>query len=266
MKCIFCKQDSSSSISIEHIIPESLGNKEHALDRGIVCDKCNNYFARKVEKPLLEENFFRSVRSRKLIESKKGKIPTTYGIMGGRVEIQPSKDSLSILIEDETIVQRLINGQIKHMLIPFVDQPESESKTLSRFLAKVALEVLALRLKSVNGWNEEIVDKKELDPLRHYARTGSYPDFWEYHQRRIYPEDQKFVDESILSQPYEVLHELDLIYTGGSEMFLVLAILGVEFAINFTNPNISSYKSWLIRNNNLSKLEMTETRRKVRTV
>ncbi|HET8891812.1 MAG TPA: HNH endonuclease [Candidatus Angelobacter sp.] len=28
-RCIFCKNDSSGSRSIEHILPESLGNKEH---------------------------------------------------------------------------------------------------------------------------------------------------------------------------------------------------------------------------------------------
>lgn len=54
MNCIFCKEESSNSRSIEHIIPESLGNKDHVLPPGIVCDKCNNYFARKIEKKILE--------------------------------------------------------------------------------------------------------------------------------------------------------------------------------------------------------------------
>lgn len=40
--CIFCHKDSSNSKSIEHIIPESLGNKEHILPNGYVCDICNN--------------------------------------------------------------------------------------------------------------------------------------------------------------------------------------------------------------------------------
>ena len=49
MRCLFCKQDSSNTKSVEHIIPESLGNKTLILPRGYVCDKCNNYFAIKVE-------------------------------------------------------------------------------------------------------------------------------------------------------------------------------------------------------------------------
>jgi hypothetical protein len=54
MRCIFCKNDSSNSKSVEHIIPESLGNTTRTLPKGVVCDTCNNYFARKVEKPFLE--------------------------------------------------------------------------------------------------------------------------------------------------------------------------------------------------------------------
>ena len=49
MRCIFCKKDSCNSRSVEHILPESLGNEEHILPAGIVCDRCNNYFASSVE-------------------------------------------------------------------------------------------------------------------------------------------------------------------------------------------------------------------------
>ena len=31
--------------SEEHIIPKSLGNDELILPKGIICDKCNNYFS-----------------------------------------------------------------------------------------------------------------------------------------------------------------------------------------------------------------------------
>ena len=40
MECIFCHKDSSPSKSIEHLIPESLGNKHHVLPTGYVCDEC----------------------------------------------------------------------------------------------------------------------------------------------------------------------------------------------------------------------------------
>ena len=81
MRCLFCKQNSSDSISVEHIIPESLGNKTAILPKGIVCDKCNNYFARKVEKPFLETSAIKALRFREPIPSKKGVVPHLNGVL-----------------------------------------------------------------------------------------------------------------------------------------------------------------------------------------
>jgi hypothetical protein len=52
--CIFCRDNTTASRSVEHVIPEPLGNTTLTLPPGVVCDKCNHYFARKIEKPLLE--------------------------------------------------------------------------------------------------------------------------------------------------------------------------------------------------------------------
>lgn len=48
----FCHKDASWSTSVEHIVPESLGNKDICLPKGYVCDECNHYFAIKAEKEL----------------------------------------------------------------------------------------------------------------------------------------------------------------------------------------------------------------------
>ena len=74
-RCIFCKSASGSFDSCEHIVPESLGNLEHILPPGIVCDKCNNYFSRKIEGPLLSTEFFRQARHRNGIPNKRKRIP-----------------------------------------------------------------------------------------------------------------------------------------------------------------------------------------------
>ena len=75
MHCIFCKSDSSQSRSVEHVICQSLGNIEHVLGPVLVCDPCNNYFATKVEGPLLSGPYFREQCSRAGILSKKGNLP-----------------------------------------------------------------------------------------------------------------------------------------------------------------------------------------------
>jgi hypothetical protein len=79
MECIFCRKSSDDSKSVEHIIPESLGGKEHALWQSSVCDGCNNHFASKAEKKLLRQPYFIRIRHRNIIRSKKYHlIPETY--------------------------------------------------------------------------------------------------------------------------------------------------------------------------------------------
>ncbi|MCH5260230.1 MAG: hypothetical protein J1F18_10770 [Lachnospiraceae bacterium] len=100
--CIFCKQDSTSSKSVEHIIPESLGNDELILDAGIVCDKCNNYFSREIEGPVLNLDGFKRLRFYELIESKRGRIPNCNVMLCGEeceVHWQEINGENSLMIE-----------------------------------------------------------------------------------------------------------------------------------------------------------------------
>src|ERR1700674_985039 len=80
-RCIFCKRDSSGSRSIEHILPESLGNEDHILPPGFVCDSCNNYFASSVEQHVLESERFRIGRLNALIPNKRKRLPSITGIL-----------------------------------------------------------------------------------------------------------------------------------------------------------------------------------------
>lgn len=211
MRCIFCKIISTNSKSVEHIIPESMGNKEHILRKGVVCDKCNQYFSHKVEKEVMDTHYFKHLRHRNDIESKKGKIPKISGFMGGNVELGRDRNGNSFIeVPNQEILDGIISGRITSMMVPKIDAPEPDDKNISRFLSKVAIEMLALRFFPNDGWNEEIVDKVELDPIRNYARIGDKPKNWNYHQRRIYEESDRFYNPEISSEPYEVLHEVDI--------------------------------------------------------
>jgi hypothetical protein len=83
MRCLFCKQDSSRSVGREHIIPESLGNTTQVLPPGVVCDGCNNYFARKVERPFLQAAAILQLRFQQALPNKKGRVPKLRAVMGG---------------------------------------------------------------------------------------------------------------------------------------------------------------------------------------
>jgi len=206
MRCIFCKQISNESVSVEHILPESLGNVEAILPPGVVCDKCNNYFSREIEGALLSSGFFRLLRYDKKLPSKKGKIP--------------------------------VFGDTENFDLP-------DYRVMSRFIGKVGLEALAQRTQQVNGWNEEIVRKTELDELRDFVRFNKGAEPWPFAYRTLYPVNALFDDKG---QTFEVLHEYDLLYTRGYELHIILVLFGVEFAMNLGGRILDGYKKWLKEN------------------
>lgn len=202
MRCIFCKEDSTSSESSEHIIPESLGNTEHTLPCGVVCNNCNNYFGRKVEGKIQQSGMIRLLKADREIPNKEGKVPS-------------AKD-------------------VNNFELP-------EFRLMSRFVGKVGLEVLADRLIPHSEWEGEVIDKPELDPLREYTRYDR-GETWPFLYRTIYPVNAVFEQNGT---SYEVLHEYDLLYTEGRELYIVLILFGVEFALNLGGRSTDGYRRWL---------------------
>jgi hypothetical protein len=101
LKCIFCKQDSSNSISVEHVIPESLGNKKTVLPKGAVCDSCNNYFASKIEQPVLASGEFTQLRFNQLLKNKNGSAPETKIVICPHAVIARRNGKLSFSLRPE---------------------------------------------------------------------------------------------------------------------------------------------------------------------
>jgi hypothetical protein len=256
MRCIFCKQDSSTSKAIEHIIPESLGNIEHTLPAGVVCDKCNNYFGLKVEKPLLDSAYFREARSRNLVHNKEHRIPTVQGfVLPGMIPIDMMEDSFFTSKERDIprlveILQKYKKGSI---IVPILEQPDDY--LMSRFLARTAIEVLASRVLVNPSGLDEIIDHRDLDSLREYARFGrnTKPKPWRFNMRAIYPEGKLFRENN---QRFEVLHEYNLLYTEYCEIYLIIVIFGIEYAINMGEPEIDGYIDWLKTHDYKSPLYM----------
>lgn len=206
-RCIFCKCDSSSSSSVEHILPESIGNKNDVLPQGIVCDKCNNYFSRKIEKQVLNSGVIKTVRSRLQIESKKGRIPPI-----------PSNESKKL----------------------------PDYQTMARFLGKVGLEALAKRLRTIDGWENSVIDEEEFDPLRDFVRFNRSTEDWVFTFRTLHPANAVFFDGK---EHYQIFHEYDLLYTTTHELFIIVSIFGVEFALNLCDTDVTGYLDWVSANN-----------------
>lgn len=256
-KCIFCKQKSENFKSVEHIIPESLGNIDHVLPKGIVCDSCNNYFATKIEKPLLDQPYFKNIRFRNIIQTKKGRlVPDKAFLMhskGGWVDMWLDDKGFIFRDEDFEKTKLIANGECTSLIIPTISDPEKGDIKISRFLAKAALESLTYKFINSRGWIDEIVEKKELDPLREYARFGK-GNFWKYSQRRIYSEEDRFADPIHHPEPYEILHEMDFLYIENKILYYALVIMGIEYVINLGENEIDHYENWLKENNGTSPI------------
>lgn len=264
MRCIFCKDNSEKSISKEHIIPESLGNKEHILPPGWVCDSCNNYLSRKVEAPFLETWYGTSSRFEMGIPNKKGRIPIGTGFhpqSRSIVNLMIDKDGSSIFSaqgeDEERFIYSIISQRRGTLYVPSAGDLELSYET-ARFIGKIGLEILAYRCVDIEGWNDEVVDKIELDELRNYVRRGKPGFIWPINIRRIYSADHKFSNE--IDAAFEVLHEWDILFipsaqaSEGGEFYAIVAILGVEYAINLGGPELDGYLQWLKENGEQSYL------------
>jgi len=269
MQCIFCHKDSSNSKSVEHIIPESLGNKEHFLPKGYVCDACNNYFSIKIEKELLAQPYFVSMRFWNDIKTKHGRFVKEPFIFPYIMDISPvsyNPEEKIVYIENDSVVNAIISGKCNKAFSLFYDEPDTPNALMSRFLAKCAYEYFLynmgkdkydLCVQEYLGRGKDI-----LKELREYARYG-IGKYWQYNQRRIYSEGDYFYNnnENIC---YKILHEMKLFvkehkhFQNGNieaEMYFVMAIAGIEFAVCVSDPDISNYQKWLNENGRRSPLE-----------
>ena len=270
MECIFCHKDCYTSKSIEHIVPESLSNKQHVLPNGYVCDACNHYFAIKIEKELLSQPYFISMRSRNEILTKKGKVVKEKMIFPGalkscEVEIKITRNGLIASFNDIGLYELIKTGKIRTMIGPYIPEPEYPNTIMSRFLAKCAYEYF-LYIIGKDKYDlcvQELLGSKfdVLKDLREYARYGKGK-YWQYNQRRIYSEGDCFINQSENIR-YEILHEMKFFpteykrYPNGNveaEIYFIMCIVGIEYAICISDSNISGYQKWLKKHNDISPL------------
>jgi hypothetical protein len=255
MRCIFCKRDSSFSRSVEHIIPESLGDLSHTLPCGVVCDTCNNYFSREVEKTFLESDAIRLLRFDQALPSKRGRIPATTGILSpGQVPVTvyrfPDADPDVLVDIPPKAAEHVLKVNQGTLILP-TGKNLPPAPLVSRFLAKVALEAMAAKLVLHSDGLEYLLDETQLDPIRNHARRGETRD-WPVHIRRIYSPDEKWVNQS--GSAVQLVNEFDILLTDKSEWYFVLALFGKELVISYGGPEIQGYQQWLTDHDNASPL------------
>lgn len=73
--CIICKDHKGTFSSIEHIFPEALGNTELILEKGLVCDDCNNKLLSQLDDNLVNFSPVAFLRVQFVPFTKEGKHP-----------------------------------------------------------------------------------------------------------------------------------------------------------------------------------------------
>jgi len=136
--------------------------------------------------------------------------------------------------------------------IPRINFPKQNNIFISRFLAKVALEALAHRIRINIEFIAEVGKNVGLDPIRNYARYGKGK-FWPYHYRIIYDQNKLFSDD--VTSKFQILHEYNIVSFKPNEYYLMLVFFGHEFAINLGSRDLSSFSEWLKTNEDKSPLD-----------
>lgn len=223
------------------------------LPRGVVCDRCNNYFARKVEAPFVESPAIKDLRFYQELENKRGRVPSITGLITPGIPAVvtrfPRENLTSVEVSPDGL--RAISSRPNGRLIVPLTGPTPSDSVIARFLAKVALESMAQRLVNFPEGLAYLCDEQQLDLLRNYARMGS-ANVWPVHVRTIYGADDYSVD--VTGRRIQIAHESDFLVTPMGEWYFVLAIFGVEFAINIGDPSTEGYVQWLEANQDLSPL------------
>ena len=253
MKCIFFFYYSTNSVSVEHIVPNSFGNNIAILRKGIVCDKCNNYFARKVEQPFLESETLRVLRQELELENKRGKLikDYTYPRVGKEYVKQISTDKFFVYTKED-----LSEDEIAEKVAEYQKYTAETDKVLleqnihtSRLLAKMALEYFVYRCNSTDEVCEYVGADQVFEDIRNYARYGSRK-IWTYSARRIYSRCEAYQGD-----PFSAVNwEADILFLGNGEVYFIIVMFGIEYAICINHPMVDGYKDWLEKNKGISPL------------
>lgn len=177
--CLFCKGIGPFN-TVEHIVPESLGNDEDLVS-GLICDSCQNYFGRKIEKPALEQTNIAFWRTYLGLKNKKGDLPSIEWRDNGKGRIPANHSfsddvgftanddfSTSVDINNPEMMKEIVEGSKKTFNLVLTPWRLS---ILGRFIGKMGLEFLALH-------NLDLAMNSRLDEIRNFVRFGSVNSVW----------------------------------------------------------------------------------------
>lgn len=152
-----------------------------------MCDKCNNYFARKIESPFLNSEAVLQLRQELEIPNRDGKEVNRFANLPTKNIMQISQDIHLVMSQEdktEEEVERAVFEYQKYLkrTDEILVKPDYN---LSRLLAKMAIEAFAYKCLDDGDVLDYIIEEEAFKKIREYVRYGGNI-IWEYHARRIY--------------------------------------------------------------------------------
>ncbi len=228
MSCIFCDNPEPGK-SIEHIVSESFGNKRYVLDKGEVCDPCNNRFSG-FEGVSLSNTIFGMERAIAATVTKKGNAVKSR--IGG-MTIEGSKNFTKGLITLKNLNEVNItdfdaaSGTFK-LVVPAFEKTEVPT---SKLLLKMGLESL---FKS----KPEIYHKYDFTDLRQYLTVVTNTD-WPFVMSKF--EHDKFTSIPTFLDKFLLKKErLELLYSevDAQTLLFKFRFRAISMIVNLVNRNL----------------------------
>jgi len=179
MSCLFCITGTDFN-TVEHIIPESMGNDDLILN-GEVCDKCQNFFSH-IENYVLRNTpigFWRillgiKTKGRKLPSVDFTKKVTSKGVFPDSHE---RHDNIGFIAHEDFSTELIASNSIENYInnvgegrLHYVITPKVIFE-LGRFLGKIGLELICSQDTSFARSNN-------FDEIRKYVRYGTQKELW----------------------------------------------------------------------------------------
>lgn len=165
--CIICDNPNQAK-SVEHIVPESFGNKDYVMEKNNICDSCNSRFA-KFEGKALTNTVFVMERARFGIETKKGKnVKGKIGELTIKGDEKFRKDLVTVKgLNKENFKKFDPSTRIGELIVKGFDKSEVAT---SRMLLKIGIEALFTSRR-------KIFEKYDFTELKGYLTNKTNEDW-----------------------------------------------------------------------------------------
>lgn len=208
-KCIFCKSETGTFSTREHILPESLGGGDWAiLPDGLLCDECQNRFGSSIEQQALADYPFSFFRVFLSIPTKKGKAPWFNSWEGTiKASLQPGSIGYEPSGPFKNVTDDARKSQIRLLAHPLKPQ------MVCRFLLKMGLEVVAAD-------NPQAVFDEKFDKARDFALLGEKRYDWWYLQYEDTSAASYYITHGVTLRKWVENAKLEVVMIEvGAEMF-----------------------------------------------